>query len=181
MYVIPAIDLIGGKCVRLIQGDYSRQINYEDDPVKQAKEFESAGAKWLHIVDLEAAKFGRPVNTDAVRAICGLGQLKVELGGGIRDENAIRQMFEIGVERVIIGTKAVSDFDWFGQVAEKFPGKIVLGRYARLDPGQQRESAGLRDRSCQITFGGDNIHRHLERRHDGRAEPAKDKGACADC
>jgi phosphoribosylformimino-5-aminoimidazole carboxamide ribotide isomerase len=127
MYVIPAIDLIGGKCVRLIQGDYSRQINYEDDPVKQAKEFESAGAKWLHIVDLEAAKFGRPVNTDAVRAICGLGQLKVELGGGIRDENAIRQMFEIGVERVIIGTKAVSDFDWFGQVAEKFPGKIVLG------------------------------------------------------
>ncbi|MHC4475090.1 MAG: 1-(5-phosphoribosyl)-5-[(5-phosphoribosylamino)methylideneamino]imidazole-4-carboxamide isomerase [Planctomycetota bacterium] len=131
MYVIPAIDLIGGKCVRLIQGDYSRQINYEDDPVKQARQFISAGAKWLHIVDLEAAKLGRPVNTDSVRAICAQGQLKVELGGGIRGENAIRQMLEIGVERVIIGTKAVSDFDWFGQMAEKFPGKLVLGLDAR--------------------------------------------------
>jgi phosphoribosylformimino-5-aminoimidazole carboxamide ribotide isomerase len=127
MYVIPAIDLIGGKCVRLIQGDYSRQIDYEDDPVKQAKEFISAGAKWLHIVDLEAAKLGRPVNTDLVRAIWALGQLKVELGGGIRDEASIKQVLDIGVERVIIGTKAVSDFDWFGQMAEKFPGKLVLG------------------------------------------------------
>jgi phosphoribosylformimino-5-aminoimidazole carboxamide ribotide isomerase len=131
MYVIPAIDLIGGKCVRLIQGDYNRQINYEDDPVKQAKQFISAGAKWLHIVDLEAAKLGRPVNTNSVRAICALGQLKVELGGGIRDEASIKQMLEIGVERVIIGTKAVSDFDWFSDMAEKFPGKLVLGLDAR--------------------------------------------------
>jgi phosphoribosylformimino-5-aminoimidazole carboxamide ribotide isomerase len=127
MYVIPAIDLIGGKCVRLIQGDYSRQINYEDDPVKQAKEFESAGAKWLHIVDLEGAKVGKPINTDSVRAIAAVGQLKIELGGGIRDDSSIERLLEIGVERVIIGTKAVSDFDWFGQMAERFPGKIVLG------------------------------------------------------
>jgi phosphoribosylformimino-5-aminoimidazole carboxamide ribotide isomerase len=131
MYVIPAIDLIGGKCVRLIQGDYDRQINYEDDPVKQAKQFIAAGAGWLHIVDLEAAKLGKPVNTDSVRAICALGQLKVELGGGIRDEDAIRQTLEIGVERVIIGTKAVSDFDRFGQMAGQFPGKLVLGLDAR--------------------------------------------------
>jgi len=131
MYIIPAIDLLKGKCVRLIQGQYHRQITYEDDPVKQAKEFSSAGAQWLHIIDLDGAKVGRPVNTDTVAAIAALKQLKIELGGGIRDEDAIKQTLDIGVERVIIATKAVSDFKWFGRVAEKFRGKIVLGLDAR--------------------------------------------------
>jgi len=131
MYIIPAIDLIKGKCVRLIQGEYHRQITYRDDPVKQAKEFSSAGAKWLHIIDLDGAKVGKPANTETVAAVAALKQLKIELGGGIRDEDAIRQMLDIGVERVIIGTKAVSDFEWFSQVAEKFKGKIVLGLDAR--------------------------------------------------
>ncbi len=131
MYIIPAIDLIRGNCVRLIQGQYHRQITYEDDPVKQAEEFSSAGAQWLHIIDLDGAKVGRPVNTDSVAAIAALKQLKIELGGGIRDEDAIKQMLDIGVERVIIGTKAVSDFEWFGRVAEQFRGRIVLGLDAR--------------------------------------------------
>ncbi|MHC4657817.1 MAG: 1-(5-phosphoribosyl)-5-[(5-phosphoribosylamino)methylideneamino]imidazole-4-carboxamide isomerase [Planctomycetota bacterium] len=131
MYIIPAIDLIKGKCVRLIQGEYDRQITYQDDPVKQVKEFSSAGAQWLHIIDLEGAKVGRPVNTDSVKAIANLKLLKIELGGGIRDEDAIRQMLDMGVERVIIGTKAVSDFEWFSRMAEKFTGKIVLGLDAR--------------------------------------------------
>jgi phosphoribosylformimino-5-aminoimidazole carboxamide ribotide isomerase len=131
MYIIPAIDLRAGKCVRLIQGDYSRQITYEDDPVKQAKEFSSAGAKWLHIVDLDGAKVGKPVNTDTISAIASLGQLKIEVGGGLRDEASIKQLLDIGVERVIIGTKAVSDFEWFSEMAEKFSGKIVLGLDAR--------------------------------------------------
>ncbi len=131
MYIIPAIDLIKGKCVRLIQGEYHRQITYQDDPVKQAKEFNSAGAQWLHIIDLDGAKIGRPVNTDSVAAIAALKQLKIELGGGIRDEEAVKQMLDIGVERVIIGTKAVSDFEWFGRVAEQFRGRIVLGLDAR--------------------------------------------------
>jgi len=99
MYIIPAIDLIKGKCVRLIQGEYHRQIIYQDDPVKQAKEFNSAGAQWLHIIDLDGAKIGRPVNTDSVAAIAALKQLKIELGGGIRDEDTIQQMLDIGVER----------------------------------------------------------------------------------
>ncbi len=131
MYIIPAIDLRDGKCVRLIQGDYSRQINYEDDPVKQAKEFIAAGAEWLHIVDLDGAKVGRAVNTDTISAIAALGKLKIEVGGGIRDEAYIRQLLDIGVERAIIGTKAVSDFEWFREIAEKFHGKIVLGLDAR--------------------------------------------------
>jgi phosphoribosylformimino-5-aminoimidazole carboxamide ribotide isomerase len=127
MYIIPAIDLIEGKCVRLIQGQYHRRINYEDDPVQQADEFSSAGAQWLHIVDLEGAKIGRPINTDSIAAIAALGKLKIEVGGGLRDEASIKQLFDIGVERVIIGTKAVSDFDWFSRMAEKFRGKIALG------------------------------------------------------
>ena len=131
MYIIPAIDLLEGKCVRLIQGQYHRQITYEDDPVKQAKEFGSAGAQWLHIIDLDGAKVGKPVNTDTVAAIAALKLLKIELGGGIRDEEAVKQMLDIGVERVIIGTKAVSDFEWFARVTEKFRGKIVLGLDAR--------------------------------------------------
>lgn len=131
MYIIPAIDLIGGKCVRLIQGDYRRQINYENDPVKKAREFSRAGAKWLHIVDLDGAKVGKPCNTDAISAISALGKLKIEVGGGIRDEASIKQLLDIGAERVIIGTKAVSDFEWFSEMAEKFSGKIVLGLDAR--------------------------------------------------
>ncbi len=131
MYIIPAIDLREGKCVRLIQGRYDRQINYEDDPVKQAREFSSAGAKWLHIVDLDGAKLGRPVNTDAISAIANLGLFKIEVGGGLRDEEAIKELLDIGLERVIIGTKAVSDFEWFSEMAEKFSNKIVLGLDAR--------------------------------------------------
>ncbi len=131
MYIIPAIDLRDGKCVRLIQGQYNRQITYQDDPVKQAREFSSAGAQWLHIVDLDGAKVGRPVNTDTISAIAALEQFKIEVGGGLRDEASIKQLLDIGVERVIIGTKAVSDFEWFSRMAEKFSGKIVLGLDAR--------------------------------------------------
>jgi phosphoribosylformimino-5-aminoimidazole carboxamide ribotide isomerase len=131
MYIIPAIDLVTGKCVRLVQGQYHRQITYEEDPVKQAKQFISEGARWLHVVDLEGAKVGRPVNTDAISAIAALGKLKIEVGGGLRDEDSIRRLFDIGVKRVIIGTKAVADFDWFSKTAEKFPRKVALGLDAR--------------------------------------------------
>ncbi len=131
MYIIPAIDLIEGQCVRLIQGQYDRQINYESNPVKQAEDFIAEGAQWLHIVDLEGAKDGKPVNTDAISAIAKLGKLKIEVGGGLRDEASIQQLFDIGVERAIIGTKAVSDFEWFSRMAEKFSGKIVLGLDSR--------------------------------------------------
>jgi phosphoribosylformimino-5-aminoimidazole carboxamide ribotide isomerase len=131
MYVIPAIDLRDGKCVRLIQGRYDRQIDYNDDPVEQAKEFCSAGAQWLHIVDLDGAKAGKPVNTDTISAIVALGLLRIEVGGGLRDEASISQLLDTGVERVIIGTKAVSDFEWFAQMVERFSGRIVLGLDAR--------------------------------------------------
>jgi phosphoribosylformimino-5-aminoimidazole carboxamide ribotide isomerase len=131
MYIIPAIDLRDGKCVRLIQGKYDRQINYRDNPVEQAKEFRSDGAEWLHIVDLDGAKIGRPVNTGTIAPIAALGILNIEVGGGLRDEASIEQLLNIGVNRVIIGTKAVQDFEWFSEMAKKFGGKIVLGLDAK--------------------------------------------------
>ena len=131
MDVIPAIDLRDGKCVRLIQGQYDRQITYKDDPAEQAREFAADGAQWLHVVDLDGAKAGKPVNTASIAAIAKLGLLKVEVGGGLRDEASIRQLLDMGVTRVIIGTKAVSDFEWFSEMAEKFPGRVVLGLDAR--------------------------------------------------
>jgi phosphoribosylformimino-5-aminoimidazole carboxamide ribotide isomerase len=131
MYIIPAIDLRGGKCVRLIQGRYDQQINYRDDPVEQAREFNAAGAQWLHIVDLDGAKLGRPVNTATISTVAALGTLSIEVGGGLRDEASIKQLLDIGVSRVIIGTKAVSDFEWFSAMARKFAGKVVLGLDAK--------------------------------------------------
>jgi len=90
MDVIPAIDLMSGKCVRLIQGEYHRRITYEDDPVRQGRLFIEAGAEYLHIVDLDGARVGRPVNIDSVRNIVSLEGLQIELGGGIRNEQAIQ-------------------------------------------------------------------------------------------
>lgn len=131
MYIIPAIDLIDGKCVRLIQGEYNRQLTYHDNPVEQANQFISDGAQWLHIVDLEGAKLGKPVNTETIARIAALGKLKIEVGGGIREQDSIKQLLKLGVQRVIIGTKAVNDFEWFAQMAEKFSGKVALGLDAR--------------------------------------------------
>ena len=139
MYIIPAIDLIDGRCVRLIQGNFHRQLVYNDNPVEQAGQFAAAGAKWLHIVDLDGAKLGKPVNTKTIEQIAKSGRrnrtkkekLKIEVGGGIRSEDSIKQLLELGIERVIIGTKAVSDFEWFSQMAQEFAGKIALGLDAR--------------------------------------------------
>ncbi|MDD5458305.1 MAG: 1-(5-phosphoribosyl)-5-[(5-phosphoribosylamino)methylideneamino]imidazole-4-carboxamide isomerase [Phycisphaerae bacterium] len=131
MYIIPAIDLRDGKCVRLIQGDYHRQITYHDDPCAQAKDFVSAGAEWLHLVDLDGAKIGHAVNIESIHRIAELGIANIEVGGGIRDEKSIQTILDMGAKRVIIGTKAVSDFGWFTQMAEKFPQKLVLGLDAK--------------------------------------------------
>ncbi len=131
MYILPAIDLRGGKCVRLIQGEYNRQITYKDDPTVQAQEFIDDGSEWLHIVDLDGAKLGRMVNLDAISAIAALGKLKIEVGGGIRDEKSLAALFDKGITRAIIGTRALTDFDWFVEMAKKFEHKIVLSLDAR--------------------------------------------------
>jgi len=133
MKILPAIDLRNGKVVRLERGDYDLQTTYGDDPVATANVFAGAGAEWIHIVDLDAARSGRPTNTSAVAAIRDAVDIRLELGGGMRDERTIRSALEAGVDRVIVGSAALRDLQWFEQLAstDDLAGRIVLGLDAR--------------------------------------------------
>ncbi len=131
MQVIPAIDLRGGRCVRLRQGDYGRETVFGDDPAAMAARWEAEGASRIHLVDLDGAKEGRPVNVEAVRAILGRVRVPCQLGGGVRDEATILAWFEAGLDRVIVGTKALQDPDWFRSMAERHPGRLTLGLDAK--------------------------------------------------
>jgi phosphoribosylformimino-5-aminoimidazole carboxamide ribotide isomerase len=132
MEIIPAIDLRGGKCVRLRQGDYSQETVFGDDPAEMALRWTSAGATRLHLVDLDGAKAGHPVNLDAIRQIVANSRVPCQLGGGIRTEQTIREMLETtGVDRLIIGTKALKEPEWFQSMAIHFPDRLVLGIDAR--------------------------------------------------
>ncbi len=132
MEILPAIDLRDGKCVRLRQGDYAQETIFGDDPTEMARRWASEGTRWLHLVDLDGAKAGRPVNHEVVRRIVQATGVKCELGGGIRDVAAIRLMLDdVGVERVIIGTQALKQPEWFREMAQRWPGRLVLGIDAR--------------------------------------------------
>ncbi len=134
MEILPAIDLLGGKCVRLIQGRYDRVIDYERDPLEVAGRFRAAGATWIHVVDLDGARNGVIRNFDPLRQIVSQTGAKVQFGGGVRDEAAIEAALAAGAERVIIGTRALQDWAWFESVASKpmYAGRIALGLDARL-------------------------------------------------
>ena len=131
--ILPAIDLRDGKCVRLLQGDYDRQINYAADPVAVAGRFEAAGARWLHVVDLDGARQGVPANLETIRQIAASTTMDVEVGGGIRETATIEALFEIGVRRVVIGTKALEAWDWFRSLVHRTgrEGCTALGLDAR--------------------------------------------------
>lgn len=133
MDLLPAIDLRGGKCVRLLQGDYERQIDYNDHPVNQAKEFEQRGTEWLHVVDLDGALHGSMQNKKVIKEIAAATNLKLEVGGGIRDEAVIAELLDIGVQQVVVGTRAMEDLAWFESVVRRpeFSHRIVLGLDAR--------------------------------------------------
>ena len=133
MDILPAIDLRGGRVVRLAQGDYDRQVAYSDDPASVARRFVSAGARWIHIVDLDAARTGRPTNTAGVRAVLEAVDARVELGGGARDAAAIEAMLGEGVSRVVVGSAALGNWKWFEDLLARadLAGKIALGLDAR--------------------------------------------------
>jgi phosphoribosylformimino-5-aminoimidazole carboxamide ribotide isomerase len=132
MEILPAIDLRGGRCVRLRQGDYNQETIFSDDPAAQAKQWVDGGAKRLHLVDLDGAKAGKPANIDAVRSIVNAVDIPCQVGGGIRDDAAVELLLsDIGVDRVIIGTQALKQPAWFIRLLEKHPGKAVLGLDAR--------------------------------------------------
>lgn len=132
MEILPAIDLRNGKCVRLRQGDYAQETIFGDDPVEMALRWESEGGQRLHIVDLDGAKTGAPENVDVIRAVVKAVNIPCQLGGGIRSEETVRSMLEdVGIDRVIIGTQALKQPEWFKGIVETYPERICLGLDAR--------------------------------------------------
>jgi len=131
MQILPAIDLRGGKCVRLRQGDYAQETVFGDDPAAMARRWVGAGATYLHLVDLDGAREGSPVNGDSVRRIVESAGVPCQLGGGVRTQEHIIQVLEWGVTRVVIGTRALQDAGWLERMCRQYPGKIVLGIDAR--------------------------------------------------
>jgi len=127
MNIFPAIDLINGQVVRLLKGDYDKVTVYGNDPVSVAKDFESCGAEYIHIVDLDAAKDGCVHNFDIIKAICDETNLKVEIGGGVRSEEVIKQYIDAGVFRVILGTIAIKNPDFTKDMINKYKEKIAIG------------------------------------------------------
>ena len=131
MLIYPAIDLLGGKCVRLRQGDYSQETVFSDDPIAVAEHWVKLGADRLHLVDLDGAKAGQPVNGPTIQRIVKAVNVPVQLGGGLRNRDHLAAIFDWGVRWGVLGTKALQDPEWVKTVANEFPERIVLGLDAR--------------------------------------------------
>lgn len=127
MLILPAIDLYDKKAVRLYKGDYEQMTVYSDNPLEIARDFEKKGATFIHLVDLEGAKNGTTPNIDVVRKIADYTSLSLEIGGGIRDEETVKKYLDIGVNRVILGTAAVTDDEFLRRVVAKYKEAIAVG------------------------------------------------------
>lgn len=129
MILYPAIDLLEGRCVRLLRGDYDQATTYHDDPAVQARRFEADGARWIHLVDLDAARTGQATNLPSIEAVCNAVDVPVQVGGGVRTVAAAGRLADAGVARVVIGTAAVEDPDLVAEVALRQP--VAVGLDAR--------------------------------------------------
>ena len=127
MKLIPAIDLMNGKCVRLFKGDFNKRKDFSRKPHEQAKYWESEGAKCIHIVDLDAAKSGLPKNDESIKKIAKEINIPIQIGGGIRSTERIKQLFSYGIDKVIMGTSAIENKELVKNLTNKFPGKIIIG------------------------------------------------------
>ena len=149
MKIFPAIDIKDKKCVRLVKGDFNNKTEYEMSPVEQAGKYKDYGFKNLHIVDLDGALTGETVNLDIIQDIVGKFDLKVEIGGGIRNLDSIKKYADIGVEKVILGSAAIKDKNFLKEVCEKFPNKIALGLDAK---DGYLSLSGWKENSNQLTL-----------------------------
>ena len=169
----PAIDLKGGRCVRLSQGDFDKATIYNDDPADQAKIFVSQGFSWIHVVDLDGSVEGKAVNGDAVSAILKTAPVPVQLGGGVRNMAAVEHWLEAGISRVILGTAAVRDPAFVIEAAAAYPEQIAVGldvRDGKVAVQGWLEDSGLSALEVARRFedagvGGAGGHRHQPRRH----------------
>ena len=159
MNVIPAIDLLEGRCVRLYQGDYQQQEVFDSDPVAVARRWAAAGAARLHVVDLDGAKAGRPVNANAIAAIvAALPEIAIEVGGGLRDRDSVVTLLDSGARYAILGTVAVENPDLVGELCAEFRDRIIVGIDARNGKVATRgwletseiEAADLADRMARL-------------------------------
>ena len=149
MKVFPAIDIKDKKCVRLVKGDFENKTEYEISPVKQAEKYKDYGFKNLHIVDLDGALTGETVNLDIIQQIVKKFDLKIEIGGGIRNFESIQKYTDIGVEKVILGSAAIKDKNFLKEACKRFPNKIALGLDAK--DGYLAVS-GWKENSNQLTI-----------------------------
>ena len=149
MKIIPAIDIKDKKCVRLVKGDFDSKTEYEMSPIEQAKKYKDHGFKNLHIVDLDGALTGKTINLDIIHDIVGKFDLKIEIGGGVRNFDSIKKYIDAGAEKVILGSAAIKDKKFLKEACEKFPNKIALG----LDAKDGLLSiSGWKENSNQLTL-----------------------------
>ena len=184
MILFPAVDLKNGQCVRLEQGDMARATVFNLDPAAQARAFAEQGFEYLHVVDLDGAFAGKPMNALAVEAMLKAVTMPVQLGGGIRDLKTVEAWLDKGIARVIIGTAAVRDPELVKSAAKKFPGRVAVrprrprrqGRRRRLG----RDLAGDRARN-RATVRGCRRRRHHLHRHRARRPAEGPQSRCDDC
>ena len=149
MKIFPAIDIKDKKCVRLVKGDFENKTEYEITPVEQAGKYKNHGFKNLHIVDLDGALKGEIVNLDIIQDVVKKFDLKVEIGGGIRNSESIKKYIDVGVEKVILGSAAIKDKNFLKEACEKFPNKIALGLDAK---DGYLSVSGCKENSNQLTL-----------------------------
>jgi phosphoribosylformimino-5-aminoimidazole carboxamide ribotide isomerase len=160
----PAIDIRGGKAVRLAQGDYDRETAYDDDPVVAARRWVEGGASWLHVVDLDGARTGEPVNLEHVRRIVASVGVPVQLGGGLRDSGKVEEAISSGVERVVLGTAAVKDPDLAAAIAAAHGDRVVVSvdsRSGRVAAEGWTESSDLDTRDVVTALGERGVRRFV--------------------
>ena len=127
MLIMPAVDIKDGKCVRLVKGDFDKKSIYNESPLEQAKEWADKGAHVIHLVDLDGALEGKPVNLQLIKSISETVKKPVQIGGGIRDINIISEYVQAGIDRIIVGTQAYKNPEFIKEAGKKFPGKIIVG------------------------------------------------------
>lgn len=187
MIVVPAIDLKGGKCVRLFQGDLARATVYGDDPLAIAERWQAEGAEWLHLVDLDGAVVGRPVHLETLRSIAARLSIPVEFGGGIRTAEDARSVFSAGAQRLILGTAALEAPDLLERLAGEFSGKVYVAldaRDGRVATHGWTETSGIdveeAARSCERHGAAGFLFTDISRDGTGRGVNVEASAALAD-
>ena len=164
MIILPAIDIKGGQCVRLYQGDYAQATTYDAEPVQVAQRWQSAGASWLHVVDLDGAAAGHPVNVEVIRRMRAGTSLRMELGGGMRLLAHMQQMFDLGIDRVILGTVALTDRALLEETLARWGERIAVGldaRNGRVAIAGWRETSQVQAASLAVELSASGVQRFI--------------------